>query len=417
MCRTKISEDGVTTKFGCGAFTALIALFLVAMPAARAQNGDAPHETDDLAAGSGAPHYQVDPFWPKQLPNNWIMGAVGGLFVDGQDHIWVLQRPASSSRVELGAAQNPPMSDCCNKTPSLLEFDSAGNVIRSWGGQGFVKDWPSTEHAIWVDKSGNVWISGSGADDRQVLKFTADGQQLLEIGRKSNEPKNNQDTSLLGQPAAITVDDEAHEVYIGDGYMNNRVVVYDSDTGKFKRGWGAYGIALSEISNAAESNGPGGAAEEGGGSAIAGSPKIAPYKAGDPPDRQFRSPLHCVRIANDSLVYVCDRHNDRIQVFTKAGKFLKEFFLHTATLHNGSTWTLTFSHDPGQKYLLVVDGEDNQIFVMRRDDGAVVSSFGHAGRNAGQFIEVHQIGMDSKGDIYTGEVSSAKRVQKFILQK
>jgi hypothetical protein len=417
MCRTKISEDGVTTKFGCGAFTALIALFLVAMPAARAQNGDAPHETDDLAAGSGAPHYQVDPFWPKQLPNNWIMGAVGGLFVEGQDHIWVLQRPASSSRVELGAAQNPPMSDCCNKTPSLLEFDSAGNVIRSWGGQGFVKDWPSTEHAIWVDKSGNVWISGSGADDRQVLKFTADGQQLLEIGRKSNEPKNNQDTSLLGQPAAITVDDEAHEVYIGDGYMNNRVVVYDSDTGKFKRGWGAYGIALSEISNAAESNGPGGAAEEGGGSAIAGSPKIAPYKAGDPPDRQFRSPLHCVRIANDSLVYVCDRHNDRIQVFTKAGKFLKEFFLHTATLHNGSTWTLTFSHDPGQKYLLVVDGEDNQIFVMRRDDGAVVSSFGHAGRNAGQFIEVHQIGMDSKGDIYTGEVSSAKRVQKFILQK
>ena len=417
MCRTKISEDGVTTKFGCGAFTALIALFLVAMPAARAQNGDAPHETDDLAAGSGAPHYQVDPFWPKQLPNNWIMGAVGGLFVDGQDHIWVLQRPASSSRVELGAAQNPPMSDCCNKTPSLLEFDSAGNVIRSWGGQGFVKDWPSTEHAIWVDKSGNVWISGSGADDRQVLKFTADGQQLLEIGRKSKEPKNNQDTSLLGQPAAITVDDEAHEVYIGDGYMNNRVVVYDSDTGKFKRGWGAYGIALSEISNAAESNGPGGAAEEGGGSAIAGSPKIAPYKAGDPPDRQFRSPLHCVRIANDSLVYVCDRHNDRIQVFTKAGKFLKEFFLHTATLHNGSTWTLTFSHDPGQKYLLVVDGEDNQIFVMRRDDGAVVSSFGHAGRNAGQFIEVHQIGMDSKGDIYTGEVSSAKRVQKFILQK
>jgi DNA-binding beta-propeller fold protein YncE len=280
-----------------------------------------------------------------------------------------------------------------------------------------VKDWPSTEHAIWVDKDGNVWISGSGADDRQVIKFTSDGQPLLEIGRKSTEPKNNQDTSLLGQPAAITVDDEAHEVYIGDGYMNNRVVVYDSDTGKFKRGWGAYGIPLSQISNAVESSGTGGAADEGRSPATAGSQKIAPYKAGDLPDKQFRSPVHCVRIANDGLVYVCDRHNDRIQVFTKQGKFLKEFFLRTAALHNGSTWTLAFSHDLEQKYMLVVDGEDNHIFVMRRSDGVVVSSFGHAGRNAGQFIEVHQIGMDSKGDIYTGEVITAKRLQKFILQK
>lgn len=273
------------------------------------------------------------------------------------------------------------------------------------------------EHAIWVDKGGNVWISGSGADDRQVIKFTPDGHQLLEIGRKSTEPKNNQDTSLLGQPAAITVDDEAHEVYIGDGYMNNRVVVYDSDTGKFKRGWGAYGIPLSQISNAVESSGTGGAAEESRSPATAGSPKIAPYKAGDLPDKQFRSPVHCVRIANDGLVYVCDRHNDRIQVFTKQGKFLKEFFLRTAALHNGSAWTLAFSHDPEQKYMLVDDGEDNHIFVMRRSDGVVVSSFGHAGRNAGQFIEVHQIGMDSKGDIYTGEVITAKRLQKFILQK
>ena len=403
----------------CGTVTALIAIFLVTTPAAHAQSDNPPHEVDDLAAGNAkdAPHYKVDPFWPKELPNNWIMGAVGGLFVDSQDHIWVLQRPGTSTKVELGASQIPPMSDCCNKTPSLLEFDTAGNVIRSWGGPAFVKDWPSMEHAIWVDKGGNVWISGSGADDRQVIKFTSDGQQLLEIGRKSTEPKNNQDTSLLGQPAAITVDDEAHEVYIGDGYMNNRVVVYDSDTGKFKRGWGAYGIPLSQISNAVESSGTGGAAEEGGSPATVGSPKIAPYKAGDLPDKQFRSPVHCVRIANDGLVYVCDRHNDRIQVFTKQGKFLKEFFLHTAALHNGSTWTLAFSHDPEQKYMLVVDGEDNHIFVMRRSDGVVVSSFGHAGRNAGQFIEVHQIGMDSKGDIYTGEVITAKRLQKFILQK
>jgi hypothetical protein len=398
----------------------MLALFTGSV--AYAQSDNIPHEIDDPAAGAlkDVPRYRVDPFWPKELPNNWIMGAVGGLFVDGHDHIWVLQRPATSTPVELGAQQTPPRSDCCNNTPSLLEFDTEGNVIRSWGGPKFVPDWPTTEHAIWVDKGGNVWISGSGADDRQVIKFTSDGRQLLEIGRKSTEPKNNQDTSLLGEPAGIDVDDEAHEVYIADGYLNNRVVVYDSDTGAFKRGWGAYGIPLSEISNAVESSGRAGAAAEDVDGATRGLPAvetISPYKAGDPPDKQFRSPVHCARLSNDGFVYVCDRHNDRIQVFTKQGRFVKEFYLRTAALGNGSVWTLTFSNDRQQKYLLVVDGEDNHIFIMRRSDGAVVSSFGHAGRNAGQFIEVHQIGMDSKGNIYTGEVITAKRLQKFILRK
>jgi hypothetical protein len=401
-------------------FVAAAVLFgfaIAAGPLAYAQGDKVPHEIDDLAAGNAkdVPHYKVDPFWPKELPHNWIMGAVGGLFVDAHDNVWVLQRPGTSTKVQLGAAQNPPMSDCCNKTPSVLEFNPAGDVIRSWGGPGFVKDWPTVEHALWVDKGGNVWITGNGRDDRQALKFTADGRQLLEIGRKSTEPKNNQDTSMLGHPAGITVDDAAHEVYIADGYLNNRVVVYDSDTGKFKRGWGAYGIPLSQVTNAVESGG--GEGEAAGDSLTAKSPKIAPYKAGDMPSKQFRSPVHCVEISNDGLLYVCDRHNDRIQVFTKQGKFLKEFFLRTAALHNGSTWTLTFSRDPEQKYLLVVDGEDNHIFVMRRSDGVVVSSFGHAGRMAGQFLEVHQIGMDSKGNIYTGEVIDAKRVQKFVLQK
>ncbi|HVT98230.1 MAG TPA: hypothetical protein VHE33_12050 [Acidobacteriaceae bacterium] len=354
-----------------------------------------------------APHYKVDPFWPGQLPNKWIMGQVGGIAVDSQDHIWVLQRPRSATPDELGAAQNPPRSDCCMATPAVLEFDTAGNVINSWGGPNFVKDWPTTEHAIWVDKGGDVWISGAGVDDRQVLKFTPDGHQILEIGRKSKEPKNNQDTTMLGRAAAIEVDDAAHEVYIADGYLNNRIMVFDSDTGKFKRGWGGYGMPLSQVSNSVEQI-------EG---EVPAAGQIPPYAASDPPDGQFRSPVHCVRLSNDGLVYVCDRHNDRIQVFTKAGKFVREFFLHPETLGNGSTWTMTFSHDVGQKYMLVVDGENNTIWIATRSDGRVISHLGHSGRNSGQFHWVHQAAMDSMGNLYTGEVDTGKRVQKFVLDR
>ncbi|MGA2563931.1 MAG: hypothetical protein ABSF96_10260 [Steroidobacteraceae bacterium] len=358
------------------------------------------------AASDDVPRYKVDPYWPQELPNNWVMGQVAGISVDGQDHIWVLQRPRSSTKDELGASQTPPRNDCCVTTPAVLEFDTAGKLIRSWGGPGFVPDWPSGEHAIFVDKGGNVWISGSSVDDRQVLKFTPEGKQLLEIGRKSKERKNNQDTTMLGRVAGIDVDDAGHEVYLADGYLNNRIVVFDSNTGAFKRGWGAYGIALSEVTNTIEG-------VEGD---VPAAGSIPPYAPGDPPDKQFRSPVHCVRLSADGLVYVCDRHNNRVQVFTKQGKYVSEFFLRTNTLGNGSTWTLTFSRDPQQKYLFVVDGENNRIAIVRRSDGVEVGSFGHSGRNAGQFHWVHQIGIDSKGNLYTGEVDTGKRVQKFILQ-
>jgi DNA-binding beta-propeller fold protein YncE len=358
------------------------------------------------AAGDEPPQYRVDPSWPKQLPNDWIMGQVGGMAVDSQGHIWVLQRPRSASADELGAEQTPPRSDCCKMTPAILEFTTDGTLLRSWGGPGFVPDWPTLEHALWIDGGGNVWISGAGVDDRQVIKFSPDGRQLLEIGGKSRAPKNNQDVTLLGRPAGLDVDDAAHEVYIADGYLNNRVVVYDSDTGRFKRGWGAYGIPLREIPNTVEQ-----AENE-----LVTAGTIPPYKPGDPPDKQFRSPVHCVRLSVDGWVYVCDRHNDRIQVFTKQGKFLRQYFVRPSTLGNGSTWTLAFSHDPAQKYLLVTDGENNVVWILRRSDGTVVSSFGHSGRNAGEFHWVHQGVIDSKGNFYTGEVDNGKRVQKFALQ-
>jgi DNA-binding beta-propeller fold protein YncE len=365
---------------------ACLALALAVVPTAHAQSDE-----------KDVPQYRVDAFWPKQLPNNWIMGQVGGLSVDDHDHIWVLQRPLSATPDELGAEQTPVRSICCNSTPSVLEFDSQGNIIRAWGGPGYVPDWPKSEHGIWVDRQGNVWVAGNAPEDRQVLKFSADGKLLLEIGHSSQEPKNNQDTAILGQPAGVEVDDAAHEVYIADGYMNNRVVVYDSNTGEFKRGWGAYGIPLSDIKN--------------------DLPAALLYSPGKPLDPQFENPVHCARLSADGHVYVCDRVNDRVQVFTRMGAFVKEFRIHPTTLGNGSVWAVSFSHDPKQKYLLIADGEDNVVWIVRRDDGTVVSSFGHNGRNAGDFHWLHQAALDSHGNYYTGEVDSGKRIQKFVLQK
>lgn len=346
-----------------------------------------------VTAGQVTPRYNVDPFWPKELPNRWIMGQVGGLAVDSKDHVWVLQRPRSATQDELGAAQNPPWTACCVQTPAVLEFDAEGNLIQSWGGPGHVPQWPQSEHGIWIDRQGNVWMGGNGPTDRKVLKFSGDGRLLLEIGRTSDAPLNNQDTSMLGGAAGIEVDEAAQEVYIADGYVNSRVVVYDSDNGKFKRGWGAYGVELSKVLN---------------------SPP-APPDASTSRNPQFRN-VHCARLSADGLVYACDRGGNRIQVFTKQGKFVKEFFLRPETLGIGSVWAIAFSKDAKQQHLLVADGGNNVVWVLRRDDGSVVSSFGRNGRNAGQFHWVHQAAADSKGNFYTGEVDTGKRVQKFVLQ-
>jgi hypothetical protein len=339
-----------------------------------------------------APSYKVDASWPKQLPNNWIMGQVGGMAVDQQDHIWVLQRPSSNAKDDLGAAQNPPVAQCCVSAPPVLVFDAEGNLLKSWGGPGVGYDWPSSEHSILVDHSGNVWITGNGAKDRQALKFASDGKFLLEIGHPSAAPMNNSDTTILGRPAGMDIDEQAHEIYIADGYLNRRIIVFDSETGAFKRMWGAYGAPPSDAD-------------------------FAPYLPGGPPGKLFRNPVHAVHISRDGLVYVCDRISDRIQVFTKEGKFLKEFLLRPETLGNGSAYDLAFSYDPAQKYLLVDDGENNVIWTLLRIDGSVVGTTGHAGRNAGQFHHVHVVVSDSKGNLYTGEVETGRRVQKFVLDR
>jgi DNA-binding beta-propeller fold protein YncE len=347
--------------------------------------------TSATAAAPEAPKFKVDPSWPKELPNNWIMGQVGGMAVDRHDHIWVLQRPSLDTVDELGAAQTPPRSLCCLATPPVLVFDAQGNLIQSWGGPGEGFDWPKREHGIYVDKDDNVWVGGAGPGDRHILKFKNDGHFLMQIGHPSADPANSLRTDILGQPAGIEVDAEAHEVYIADGYLNKRVIVYDSDKGTFKRLWGAYGNPPNDADPGA-------------------------YNPKAPPDQDFRNPVHCVHISRDGLVYVCDRVNDRIQVFSKQGKFVKEFTLRTQTLGMGSVWQFAFSIDENQTLLFIDDGENNVIWTVRREDGAVVGQIGHSGRNAGQFHWVHQIVSDSQGNLYTGEVDTGKRIQKFVLE-
>lgn len=341
------------------------------------------------ARAQAVPTYKVDASWPKELPHNWIMGQASGIAVDRAGHIWVLQRPHTDTKDELGAAQNPPISQCCYAAPPVLEFDAAGNLLQAWGGPGAGYDWPKLEHSIFVDSSGDVWITGNGRTDRQALKFTGEGKFIMQIGHPSNAPMNSADPTILGSPAGIDVDAKTHEVFIADGYGNRRVIVFDANTGKFKRLWGAYGHPPEDSGR-------------------------HPYDPSAPPDQQFGNEVHCAHVSNDGLVYVCDRLNDRIQVFTRQGKFLKEFFIHKETLGNGSVADLAFSPDKRQRYMFVADGENSVIWIVRRSNGEILGSIGHAGRNAGQFHHLHDIASDSHGNLYTGEVETGKRVQKFV---
>ena len=340
-----------------------------------------------LAAGAAAadpPRMQVDPFWPKQLPHNWILGQVSGVAVDTADNVWIIQRPGTLTPDEKGAALSPPRSTCCVPAPPVIEFDPAGNVIRAWGGPGY--DWFASEHGIYIDPKGFVWLGGNGPDDGQVLKFTQDGRFVLQIGRPARGAASN-DTTRLGRPADIAVDAAAHEVYIADGYANHRVIVFDSDNGTYKRHWGAYGGRPSDIAHR--------------------------YQPGAPPPRQFGTPVHCVKIARDGLVYVCDRQNDRIQVFHKDGSFVTEWRIAPRTLGSGSVWDLALSPDADQSLLFNADGTNNEVRILRRADGRVLTAFGHSGRQAGQFHWVHNIAVDSHGNVFTTEVDTAKRVQRF----
>ena len=339
------------------------------------------------AHGDDLPRFAVEPFWPKPLPSNWILGQVSGIAVDRDDHVWVVHRPSTLVDDEKGAMQNPPTTKCCTPAPPVLEFDVEGNLLRSWGGPGPGFDWPESEHGIMVDREGNVWLAGNGPSDHQILKFTADGKFLQQIGKSGSTGGSNSETQL-GRPAHMQIDEAASELYVADGYLNRRIIVFDAKTGAYKRHWGAYGNKPSDE-------------------------KLPAYKPDAPLSQQFANPVHCVRLSNDGLVYVCDRANDRIQVFKKDGSYVKEFRVESQTLQNGSVWDLVLSEDPEQKFIFIADGANNQIVTLTRDGGDVVTEWGRAGRMAGQFKWVHNIAIDSKGNLYTAEVGFGRRTQKF----
>jgi len=333
------------------------------------------------------PRFQPEPFWPKPLPNNWILGQVSGIAVDRQDNIWIVHRPLTLLDDEKGAQKNPPETKCCIAAPPVLKFDPDGNLLASWGGPNAGHPWVKNEHGIHVDHDGNVWVGGNNDGD-QILKFTPDGKFLQQIG-KDDGTKGSMSTTRLGRPAHMMTDEAAGEIYVADGYGNHRVIVFDSKTGEYKRLWGAYGTKTPT------------------------DEKVPAYTQAAEPSKSFGNPVHCVRLSNDNLVYVCDRTNNRIQIFRKDGTFVKEYRVTPETLANGSVWDLVLSEDPQQKFIFVADGANGQIVTLSRETGAVLAQWGRHGRQPGQFKWVHNMAIDSKGNLYTAEVGYGRRAQKF----
>lgn len=353
-----------------------------------------------------APSFEVDPFWPKPLPNHWLLGSTIGVGVDSRDHVFIIHRGDATlnQRTEAGATRTPPIADCCAAAPPILEFDPEGNLVASWGGPGEGYVWPTSNHGISIDHTDNVWIGGNGTCtdalvtagacatagtvDSHILKFSHDGKLLMQVGLP-HQRANSASTTHFGRVAKIAFDPAANEAYLADGYSNRRVAVIDMDSGTIKRFWGAYGKAPVDTN-------------------------MGPYNPDAPPAPQFRNPVHCAEPTNDGLVYVCDRPNDRIQVFRKDGSFVTEQRIAPRTLGDGSVWDIAFSRDPAQRYLYLADGKNERIYVIERQSLEILYTFGDGGRQPGQFFGVHSIATDSKGNIYTTETYEGKRLQKFV---
>jgi DNA-binding beta-propeller fold protein YncE len=335
-----------------------------------------------------APIFEVDPLWPKPIPNEGLLGMTIGASVDAQDNVWIVHRGASTlHNNEKGAELNPPVAICCRSAPPVIAFNPDGDVIHTWGGPGQGYEWPESMHGVHVDFKGNVWLGGNGAKDSQILKFTQDGKFLMQSGHQGKNAGSN-DPENFGRVAQVYVDPKTNEGYVADGYKNRRVAVVDGDTGKIKRFWGAYG------------NKPDDAPQ-------------GPYNPTATALQQFRSPVHCVALADDGLLYVCDRQHDRVQVFTTDGKFQRETFFAKDTRASGSTWEIAFSKDPAQRFMYITDGQNERVRIVERSTMTELTSFGRGGRQPSEFYGVHSIAVDSKGNIYTTETYEGKRVQKF----
>jgi hypothetical protein len=347
------------------------------------------------AARRRVPLFEPDPLWSQALPNKWVTGQVGGVAVDSHDHLWVFHRPATIPDGEKAASLDPPQAECCIPAPAVLEFDSHGKLLQGWGGPGPGVEWPASEHGIFVDHQDHVWLSGSAKADNQILKYSTSGQLLLQIGRAGQNTGSN-DTANLGGPAGLFVHRKTNELFVADGYFNRRVIVFDADTGAYKRHWGAYGkrpddgLQLPPRAQLIQGTAPAG----------------------------FNNPVHAVLVTHDDMVYVADRSNNRLQVFTLDGTFVKETFISRNTLQSeGTVHAFATSPDREEAFLYVVDGSNKAIRVLDRLTLEVVTSIGgHAGHNAREFFHAHGIARDSMGNLFIGEVNNGQRYYRYAFK-
>jgi DNA-binding beta-propeller fold protein YncE len=341
------------------------------------------------------PRFEPDPLWSQALPNKWVTGQVGGVAVDSHDNVWVFHREATIPDGEKAASLTPPQAECCLPAPAVLEFAPDGKFLQAWGGPGAGYEWPTTQHGIFVDYKDNVWLSGSAKEDNQILKFTNKGKFLMQIGH-SGKNKGSNDTANLGGPAGLFVYQKTNELFVADGYFNHRVIVFDADTGAYKRHWGAYGKKPEDDYK---------------------FPPRAQLVQGPPPP-QFNNPVHAVLVSNDELVYVADRTNNRLQVFKLDGTFIKEIFIARNTLQaEGTVHHFAMSPDRDQKFLYVLDGSNKTIRVLNRQTLEMVSNIGgHAGHNAREFFHAHSFAADSKGNLFIGEVNNGQRYYKYAFK-
>ncbi len=339
------------------------------------------------ASAQDAPRFRAEPNWPK-IPNNWQFGQVASVSVDAQDHVWVLQRPGTL-----------PPEEKARAAPPVIEFDAAGNFIQAWGGPGDGYDWPSSEHGVFVDHKGFVWIGGNGENDHQILKFTKDGEFVMQIGR-AGQSKGNADTTNLNRPADAFVHEPTNELFVADGYGNRRIIVFDADSGRFQRMWGAFGNAPTDAPpNPADAD---------------ADPNGAP---------QFVQPVHAARVSQDGHVYVSDRGGKRVQVFSLDGEYISQVFIgrecKVPGCGNGTTAASTaFSTDPEQRFLYVGNRSQAKVMVFERESLELLHTFGQWGSAPGEFGTLHHMAADSKGNLYVTEVTPLRpenrRVQKFV---
>ena len=359
-------------------------------PPAPADSGDSGSSTPGAASVDQPPVFRVDPDWPLELPNDWVLGSITSVFADRNDHIWITHLPETLTPEEIGAVQDPPIATCCVPAPTVFALGPSGEVVEAWEDPepGTIDTYPRNPHGLFIDHNDHVWI-GTFRHHR-VMKFTRSGEHLMTIGTY-DEIGGSDHQELLGGPAGMWVHEATNELFIADGYGNRRVVVFDADSGTYLRHWGAYGEP------------PDDEAEYGYASRVESSP----------PPTQF-STVHGLHGSDDGLLYVADRRGNRIQVFQLDGTYVTEKTIAPRTRASGSAFVVAFSPDAEQRWLYLADGTNHKVWVLRRADLEVVGEFGRGGRQLGLFLRPHGMDVDSMGAIYIGEASTGRRIQRFL---